>query len=279
MGIEIFAFIFIDFKEGVKKHGWKEEIIDTVKVLVIVGGLWVGLGLLLNTPSPISAVASCSMLPNLQKGDFIIVKGESAKAPEISASAEEVKALNGPSEVIYQNKTYRLQGSLYVYCLAGGEGQLCKEFAERPERFVEKRGAFKFGYKQCTIKKKYEEYSTPCVAYIEYKERRIEVDKGEGEVVVYRPKKEELFGLVGDIVHRAVLKIKAGGEEYYITKGDNNPVLDIQLFAWGRGNRVVDEEKYVGKVVGWMPYLGYLKLAIDGRWGEEEQCKTQLTYP
>lgn len=73
-----------------------------------------------------------------------------------------------------------------------------------------------------------------------------------GDVIVfYKPKG---FRDPNDlIVHRALDKFSKGGTWYFTTKGDNNPAQDY----WD-----VPEDYLIGKVVGRIPLLGYLKIFL-----------------
>lgn len=79
---------------------------------------------------------------------------------------------------------------------------------------------------------------------------------GVGDVVVFRagPKL---------IIHRVVEVRVIGGEYYYVTKGDNNPIEDISYFDQGMGipySRVVGRVISLGGHVLKIPYLGYLSI-------------------
>ncbi len=119
----------------------------------------------------------------------------------------------------------------------------------------------------------------PCVESVSYDGVKYLTDFSN-DVVVYQPPRTDLYSRVGDIVHRVFFKIDVDGERYYVTRGDNNPVLDIQVFDYSGmvGNHPVSEENYKGKVIFRVPILGYFKLLISGFWQEDAQCKWQLEY-
>lgn len=77
-----------------------------------------------------------------------------------------------------------------------------------------------------------------------------------GDVVVFRagPKL---------IIHRVVEIRIVGGEHYYVTKGDNNPVEDVSYFDHGIGvsySRIVGRAASLSGHVLKIPYLGYLSI-------------------
>lgn len=76
-------------------------------------------------------------------------------------------------------------------------------------------------------------------------------------IIVYLTTPNDTFS--GDIVHRVFAALKVGSTYYLLTKGDNNPALDIEF-----GNYPVDQNMVIGKVVGVIPWLGYLTLAFKG---------------
>jgi signal peptidase len=82
----------------------------------------------------------------------------------------------------------------------------------------------------------------------------------EGDIIVFRnpSDKNEL------IVHRAINKTMHDGFWYIRTKGDANPAPDPwtgpdPLDTW---NYMVSEKLLIGKVVGRIPWLGYIPLYI-----------------
>ena len=77
-----------------------------------------------------------------------------------------------------------------------------------------------------------------------------------------------------------MFRISADGRYYYVTRGDNNPVLDIQVYDYGTGltNHPAPDGNARGKVVMRVPLLGYFKLFISGFLQEDSQCRTQLQF-
>ena len=246
IAIEIFLLVGVEVKEGAKKHG-------------------------------------CSMLPNLQRGDFVIVQGSPIKAIEINMTNAEFESFS--NEIITTNKGEEIKGSLYSQCLGlSKKGELlisnnilCKEFYENPKVFSEKKGPVTFFYSTCSLKTKNGVLSSPCVNEFEFKGQNYSINT-EGDTVVYQPAKEDVYSMIGDIVHRTQFIINVGEDKYYITKGDNNPIFDVQVYDNGfqAGNKPAKDLR--GKVLMRIPYLGYLKLFISGFFEEPGQCSTLLTY-
>jgi len=66
-----------------------------------------------------------------------------------------------------------------------------------------------------------------------------------GDILVFRGKSNN------PIIHRIVFI----GEDYYQTKGDNNVDSFIQL-----GEKDIKEDQIIGKAIGRVPFLGYVKI-------------------
>lgn len=276
--IVIFAAVALEVKEGAHEHGWKHELADTAKALVIALLLWFGAGFLLHTPSPLSAVASCSMLPNLQRGDFVVVQGGEINAPEIALSQAEYNDFLGKARIVYNGEEKEVRGSMISYCSASTD-PWCTLFYRQPNPFIEQRGPLTFRYSTCLVQTgSREDQETPCTQSIEYDGRVYQTDT-QNDIIVYTPAPQDIYALIGDIVHRTYLVLSVEGKKYYLTQGDNNPLLDVQTYAYGyyeRGNAPPAQEQVKGKVLFRIPWLGYFKLFISGLFQEDAQCGEQL---
>lgn len=63
-----------------------------------------------------------------------------------------------------------------------------------------------------------------------------------------------------DIIHRVIRITELGGTLYFVTKGDHNPSPD----PWSPG---VPEQNVKGVLIGKIPYVGYITLALQGPLG------------
>ncbi|MDD5171850.1 MAG: hypothetical protein PHF60_02325 [Candidatus ainarchaeum sp.] len=279
--VEIAIFVGMEVKEGAQKHGWKHEVVDTLIALAVAVGIWYGLSFVLNTPSPISGVVSCSMLPNLQRGDFVIVQGAEIKAHEISMTQTELDSLTSArSFVVYPGGNESLEGSLFPYCTLNRNSEMCQAFIKSPETVTEQKGPFTYHYERCGLAiSNGASLTEPCLKSVTFKGQEY-LTNFSNDVIVYQPVKGDLFSYVGDIVHRAMFRIDVDGKSYYLTRGDNNPVLDIQQFDYssGLGNHPPPQENVRGRVIFRIPWLGYFKLFISGYFDEDQQCRTQLSF-
>jgi len=73
-----------------------------------------------------------------------------------------------------------------------------------------------------------------------------------GTVIIFRSPAGSI-----DIIHRVVGIARMGDTLYFQTKGDHNPSPD----PWSPG---VPEENVKGVLVGRIPYVGYVTLALQG---------------
>ncbi|MBN2478290.1 hypothetical protein JXB01_03305 [Candidatus Micrarchaeota archaeon] len=274
--------VFAEVEEGVRKRGIGHEIVDTAVSVIVVIVFWYGLIFILNTPTPVSAVVSCSMLPNMDRGDLVIVQGVGPSGYEIEVSSEELNSIMSPKTTVSRGSdSFTVYGSVYSFC-AYTKNSICSDFILHPEEFKEMRGPLTFHYSKCTLNMKEDgkKYYEPCITEIEHNGISYPVNLSH-DVIVYTPEGGTYFSLTGDIVHRVFLKIKSGDEIYYLTKGDNNQVMDIQIYDYyyNLGNLPVSDENYKGKVLLKLPYVGYLKLFISGMFNAPAQCGTVLSYP
>ncbi|MFA6530159.1 MAG: hypothetical protein WCT31_00370 [Candidatus Micrarchaeia archaeon] len=280
--IVIIGLVFLEIKQGAKEHGWKNEFKDTLLTLVAAVIIWYAIQFLLNTNSPISAVVTCSMLPNLQRGDFAIVQGASPAAYSIEMTQSQFDSLYGDARFSFGEEAGQsVKGSIYSYCIYL-RPEMCKQFVSEPEKFVEIKGPLTFHYSACSMDIRNKGViSEPCVTSVTFEGNEYPINL-KNDVMVYQPGKTEIYSLYGDIIHRAYFKItvKETGKVYYLTKGDNNQVLDIQVYDYTRnmGNDPISQDRVKGKLIANIPYLGYYKLLLSGFFTEPQQCTMQLRY-
>ncbi len=264
VGLCIFWVVLLEFWIGAKAHGWRSELWETALALLLAVVLWFGAGYVLQTPSPLNAIVSCSMLPHLQRGDMVVLSGD-----RLSAPLEEVSSVGGigtASVYTGESKVAEVHGSIYSYCAQHQGFALCNSFVTDPSKFTERQGELTFGYGKCGIlfPKTGERQEGPCVTFLEVNGRRYYDNLGN-DVGVYAPNKDEYYSRVGDIIHRVFIKLKSGNQTYFLTKGDNNPIFDVQVYdeKSGTGNRPVEVQRAKGRVLVTIPVVGYLKLFIS----------------
>ncbi len=183
--------------------------------------VWLALGLVLNTNTPINVVTSCSMVPNLERGDLIFLQGGPIQAPQAT-----------------------LERPINVF----------SDFTKEP----------------CSIRDKYtgNEISYACTTGLVANGKQIPFDHS-GDIIVYEPGIPNGYDL---IVHRVALIVTQNGTRRYLTKGDNNPVADLE----GIVRQMPDDAHVKGKMIARIPYVGYLKLFLAFQFEEPNGCRKVL---
>ena len=251
------------------KTGWKNELKEIAFAVLIAGAVWWGGGFILHTSAPLDAVVSCSMLPNLERGDMVVLQGGAANAPEVSVSAAE-----------FQSNEWQNEKVVCAYCERVGPGGVVREPCVARTKLTEN-GLIAVGeanqsgnlvqYECGTCFKKHSNgiaSDVPCAKAIIVKGQRI-VPNYSNDVIVYTPLQGDIFR--GETIHRVVTRMNVDGNYYYLTKGDNNEQLDVQY-----GNSPIAQDKVVGKVLLRLPYLGYLKLFLFGFLSTPAGCDSTL---
>ncbi len=93
-----FAVLVVLFFSDFNFRDAKQSALELVYALAFAVGAWLLLGFVLQTDSPINVVTSCSMLPNLQRGDLVFIRGGVENVPAVNASFSELagaKVRNG----------------------------------------------------------------------------------------------------------------------------------------------------------------------------------------
>ncbi|MGC8572007.1 MAG: hypothetical protein ACP5RI_02270 [Candidatus Micrarchaeia archaeon] len=279
----ILALVF-EFAISFKESGLKKNIIEIVIALVIVIIFWILIKILLNSPVPIDVVPSCSMLPHLNRGDLIIVQGinknniKSIDAPVINITNNEldsmIKNINSEALICVSYFKNGNTGTVTQFYQDGESIGLMQEnnYNIVPSSYQNNNlikyscGIANVLLSNGTVKE--EAYTNA----ITINNITISGDKNNS-IIVYQTVPQDLFYRYGDtyIVHRAYAVLNASGNYYILTKGDNNPGLDIQY------DNIPPSLNYTeGKVIFGIPYLGYLKLAMSSSFIEPAGCNETL---
>ncbi|MDP3741791.1 MAG: S26 family signal peptidase [Candidatus Micrarchaeota archaeon] len=70
------AYVSLDFLTGAEKKG-RSSLVDVIYAILAAAVVWLALSAALQTPSPLDVVTSCSMNHVLDRGDLVIVQGQS----------------------------------------------------------------------------------------------------------------------------------------------------------------------------------------------------------
>lgn len=277
MGLTFILMVIEDIIKGLLTGGVRSELKELIVALLVAIGVWYGISFLLNTSTPISAVVTCSMLPTLERGDMVIVRGENINTYG-TIYVDSVDDIGSEAIVKVGNITKKVNGSIDSYCVFHSNDPLCAVYRSQPDRVIEYHGKLEFHYGVCKRKTRNNtEFYVPCVVSVKKIGSPITISlyphSDKGDIIVYQPNKGDLFSYVGDIVHRGVVKIVAKDGTYFLTKGDNNQITDLQVYYPGYGgNHLIPEKNVKGKVIFRIPVIGYVKLFISAQLNMPEQC-------
>lgn len=251
------AFLFLvsaiaaDVLLGDAPLGSKKEKRELKKLALEIGvtaavavAAWVALCLALQTSSPLNVVTSCSMLPALERGDFIILQGEGTKAQEVSVDFPLSSAFTRPNNLFFFDgwqprpfANYSLSHCVRIPV----SGVASENFSSEPQG--------------CT--------SGININGVFFNARN------NNDIIVY----ESNVPGAGLIIHRVLARIRAPDGVYYVTKGDNNLAADQQ-----GGMILVPESAVKGRVVGRIPFIGYFKLLLFLQFDFPQGCDKTLRY-
>ncbi len=251
------------------EKGIKSEIKEIVIAIFIALMLWYGAVFILNTEMPFNAVVSCSMLDTLHRGDVIVLQGATPNVKEVNLSKEEYNTIINNGEEHY----------VCGVCIDEyGVQTPCSINPKTMERAFGEVLKYNCGYCKEIIDGN--ENSIVCTHGVTIKEKYFDATTKKGDIVVYRPKETDIFSLVGDIIHRGIVKINVENNSYYLIKGDNNPQFDVQIYDSKRilTNSIVEEKQIMGKSLFSLPFLGYVKLVASGQIANPPGCETRIYY-
>ncbi len=267
----IFIFGVIDESwDNIKENGWQSEAKEIGISILIALGIWFGATYLLGTSSPFNAVVSCSMLPNLQRGDVILLSGSNVEIPSINATFEK-------GDFFYE--------SHYVcgWCEDfDGQKRPCQI---DPYTNTEANGEW-INYKCGLCEQKFDNGTVkeiPCAYGISIRDKYFDATQQEGPIVVYQPMSSDILSRIGSIIHRGIVKVNFDdGTSYYMIKGDNNPMFDPQMGLMANSgyltNQPPEQRQIIGKMLVKIPVAGYIKLVASGQLVTPENCHFRIEY-
>ena len=281
----IIVIIAMEFMYSVKDEGLKRNLIELIIAIAIVVFIWFALRFFLNTSDPIDVVPSCSMLPALQRGDLIVLQGSNLsniKAPIINVTHEEFNSMesNFGSEALvcmaYINESGGYQLSQIVHSgwniglfrfVNGGYYPIPGNYQNgNLVRYYCGSRSVSFGNGTAVN----EAYTTG----ISVLGHGIYGDQNN-TIIVYKTVPSDYFYRLGDayVVHRVYAVLNVSGSYYALTKGDNNPGLDMQY-----ANYPINQSHVEGRVIGSIPYLGYIKLMFSGEIAQPAGCNSTVQH-
>ncbi len=249
------------------KTNLKKDIIEIAIAVAVAVLFYYALKIILNTNSPLNVVPSCSMLPVLQRGDLVVLSGnmKNIKAPIVNITNNSFKNLlnNIGNESIVCGSYNSSSHSISQFFNPGDELFLFK-FNQITDAYsiVQNQNNNLIKYSCGTRNIKFTNNTIKQVAYtnsITINNETINSDVNN-TVIVYKTIPNDSFYKLGDlfIVHRIFAILNVSNKYYFLTKGDNNPGLDLQY-----GNYPINSSYIEGKVIAAVPYLGYVKLVLS----------------
>ncbi|MDE1870122.1 MAG: hypothetical protein KGH71_04020 [Candidatus Micrarchaeota archaeon] len=299
----IIVIILVLIAKEVKEEASTTGITEIAKELAIYIGaaiaIWLILIFVLQTSSPINAVASCSMLPVLQKGDMVILHGISnfssflasrSNVPVVNISAQQFQSFEGNinSEFLayyayFNNNKSNISSVLpngdnskYTIALYNTECITKFDYLNQPQNLRQcyvgqnpSSNLIKYNYSLGTLNVGNINYTNIQTSSIEIANTTIK-ENFTNPIVVYATTPQDSFS--GAIIHRLVAVLAVNGTYYTLTRGDNNPALDLQF-----GNYPAAQSTVIGYVLTNFPLIGYLKLIISGQIGATPGCDQVIT--
>jgi signal peptidase I len=275
--------IVFELAGSVQEEGLTKSVFEIAMAIAVVFLLWYSVRILLHTAYPLDVVPSCSMQPHLNRGDVILLQGitniSELHAPIVEVSKAAYAQMNGDINgeflacVAYSNSSGKLVTSQMLE-----PGYTVGLYNEVTGKIVQQgaQGSDLVQYTCGTSQVTFSNGTTGTEAYtaaITISGTTIIGDRNNS-VVVYQTTPSDLFYKLGDsyVVHRLYAIINASGSYYLLTKGDNNPGLDMQF-----GNYPVNMSQLQGKVIASAPYLGYVKLIFAKSFTEPAGCNVTMS--
>jgi hypothetical protein len=288
----IIIILVLEFSLSVHSDGAKSSIIDLGVAILAVVIIFAVLMVILQTSSPIDVVTSCSMLPVLSRGEMLLLHGipnmslflASHHVPIVNVSQSQFNGMIGnmSSEFLafyaynpsnksdiadITNLGAQLPVGLYNSACVdrySAENEPYNYYRCYVPPQAQANNLIKYNYSIGKMLMNGTYYSVVYTSSITIANTTI-VENYSNPIVVYRTNSSDTFS--GDIIHRAVAAIHVGAKYYILTKGDNNPGLDIQF-----ANYPPSQSDIVGYFLGGLPYIGYLKLIVSGQLASDPQC-------
>lgn len=282
-----------EFRMSIATEGHKNTIKDVAIAVGAVVLIFIALAAYLQTSSPINVVASCSMLPVLHRGDLVVLHGidnmstflNSHNIPVVNVTKNQFNNMvnnmqnefveplayssNRSSslyEILPKNYSGYTVGFFNLACIStqSQESSLSYNQCE----VSQSNNLIKYNYAIAGINTSGGAQKVVYVPSIAIGNTTI-VENYSNPIIVYKTSRQDYF--TGDIIHRVFAAIRVGDEFYILTKGDNNPVLDIESF-----NYPENQSSVIGYVLADIPYLAYPSLIIKGQVGNVPGCNQTI---
>jgi len=256
--------------ESAKKNGVMHEIKEIVIAIAVALAVLFAASMIFGTSSPFNAVVSCSMLNTLQRGDVVLLQNAPVNTQEVEITREQFNTIieNGEEH--------------YICTKCTDDGITVRPCLLDPRTGQEVHGKvleYKCGV--CNVKISGKDAQVICTLGVSINGKYFDATNRSGDIIVYRPKREDLFSSIGDIIHRAIVRIRVENESYYLIKGDNNPMFDTQAFdpSFKKTNSLVNSTQVLGRSWLTLPFIGYVKLVGSGQLALPAGCDMLMGEP
>ncbi len=279
----IIILLILEVTNGAREEGTVKNAMEIAVAIILVVVLWFGMRAVLNTTYPLDVVPSCSMLPVLNRGDMIVLQGanqSSLNAPIINVNGTQWNAsfANLSKEALQCVAYSKVGGRVSVSQLVrpgysvgllrtnGVTGLIVPYNYQQNNTVKYICGTANVLFQNGTMGQ--EAYTTGIVVG----NTTIRGDRNNS-IIVYQTIPQDAFYKDGDsyIVHRVYAIVNASGRFYVLTKGDNNPGLDVQY-----QNYPIAMSYVGGKTIASLPYVGYLKLILSNNFAEPAGCNSTV---
>ncbi|MBI5036935.1 hypothetical protein HZC09_06370 [Candidatus Micrarchaeota archaeon] len=262
----VIAAVYFETKES---KNWLKDMAHNLGSALL---LWAALTFLFNSAVPLNIITSCSMLPDYERGDMILLGGYFFSAPTVKLN----KSLENADY-----ETYGIRDEL-----GNAVGTIMQPTVSGTPLFNPKIGV-------CDRKYSGRTEQELCLKNIEIGGQVLELNKSNS-IVVFDSRTE-----AGQIIHRAYALLEAADGAYLLTRGDNNNFLDQQLgfklIRLQEDQRVIAGLPFIGGLTtrGWkweselplkgtvllrIPYLGYIKLFMFMQIAAPAGCDSVLQH-
>ncbi len=289
----ILLLIVVELRTSLRSEGARKTLKDIAIALVAaVVAFWLIPSLLLGTASPINVVASCSMLPKMHRGDLVILHGVANMSaflsknhiPVVNVSQSSLSSMLSDMQAQFTEPFAYFDGNrsrispvisgivpsgIAFYNLVCIASHPKSEYAGcSVSHAVQMNNLIQYSYSTARLETPAGNASIVYVPSITIGNTTI-TENYSNPIIVYKTTPQDYF--TGDIIHRVFAAIRSGNRYYLLTKGDNNPILDIESV-----NYPVNSTDVAGYVVVDIPYLGYPSLIIKGKVGSVPGCNQTI---
>ncbi len=275
--------VIFELVGSIADEGFARSVMELVIAIAAVFVLWYAARIFLHTAYPLDVVPSCSMQPNLNRGDVILLQGVTnitdLHAPVISVSKASYAQMNSSiDEEFLACVAYNISDGRVLTSQVMKPGYSLGLYNELTGKIAQQ-GAQGGNLVQYTCGESEVRFSNGTSATEAYTSAitiagSTIIGDRNNSVVVYQTTPSDLFYKFGDsyIVHRLYAIMNVSGSYYLLTKGDNNPGLDMEF-----GNYPAGLDQLQGKAIASVPYLGYVKLIFTQSYTEPAGCNTTMS--